>query len=83
MFDGSARAALPVYVEGRPGAAWFHKGAARVVFDFTVQGGRVTRIVFRAAPEVIATVTRRRPGEAAGAPADRDVTSEPRHTSGQ
>ena len=83
MFDGSARAALPVFVEGRPGAAWFHQGAARVVFDFTVQGGRVTRIVFRAAPEVIATVTRRRAGETAEAPADRDVTSEPRHPSGQ
>lgn len=83
MFDGSARAALPVFVEGRPGAAWFHQGAARVVFDFTVQGGRVTRIVFRAAPEVLATVTRRRGGEPTGSPADRDVTSEPRHTSGQ
>lgn len=62
MFDGGASAALPIFIDGRPAAAWFHKGAARVVFDFTVQAGRVTGIVFRAAPEVLAGVERRRGG---------------------
>jgi RNA polymerase sigma factor (sigma-70 family) len=77
VFDGGASAALPVFVEGRPGAAWFHRGAARVAFDFTVDGGRVTRIVFRAAPEVIATVSRRRGAEPAGNREARRVTSGP------
>ena len=61
MFDGAARAALPVLVGTRPGAAWFHRGECRVVFDFTVVDGRVARIDFRADPDVVATVTRRRP----------------------
>ncbi len=43
----------------RPGAAWFHRGAAKVVFDFTVVDGRVQGITFRAAPEVLASVVRR------------------------
>lgn len=62
MFDGAAKAALPVFVEGRAGAAWFHQGSARVAFDFTVHAGQVTGIVFRAAPEVLAAVARRRGG---------------------
>lgn len=76
MFDGSARAALPVFVEGRAGAAWFHQGAARVVFDFSVQDGQVTSIVFRAAPEVIAAVVRRRYADPAPPRGARDVTPE-------
>lgn len=59
FFDGSARAALPVFVGDRPGSAWFHLGAARVVFDFAVDDGRVRAITFRAAPEVLARVVRR------------------------
>ena len=59
FFDGSAHAALPVLVLGRPGYAWFHLGAARVAFDFSVDGGRVGSIVFRADPEVLAGVLRR------------------------
>jgi RNA polymerase sigma factor (sigma-70 family) len=59
FFDGSARAALPVLVDGRPGAAWFHRGRAMVAFDFTVDRGVVEAIVFRAQPEVLATVERR------------------------
>lgn len=55
--------ALPVLVERRPGAAWFDRGVARVVFDFTVTDGRVSRIDFRAAPEVLEQVRRRRGGE--------------------
>ncbi|AKT52826.1 sigma factor [Arsenicicoccus sp. oral taxon 190] len=59
MFDGAAKAALPTMLEGRPGAAWFHRGEARVAFDFTVVDGRVQRIDFRAAPEVLAALARR------------------------
>jgi RNA polymerase sigma-70 factor (ECF subfamily) len=59
FFNGSARTALPVYVGARPAAAWFQRGAARVVFDFTVVDGVVGQIVFRAEPEVLARVARR------------------------
>ncbi|WP_238335837.1 FHA domain-containing protein [Serinicoccus kebangsaanensis] len=60
MFDGGAAAALPVYVEERPGAAWFHRGQPRVAFDFTVHDGLVHRIDFRAGPELLAGLRRRR-----------------------
>jgi RNA polymerase sigma factor (sigma-70 family) len=58
FFEGSARAALPALVRGRPGAAWFHRGQAMVGFDFTVVDGAVEAIVFRAEPEVLAGVVR-------------------------
>ena len=59
MFDGAARAALPTMVGGRPGAAWVHRGVTRVAFDFTVDHGLVSRIDFRADPEVLAGVVSR------------------------
>jgi RNA polymerase sigma factor (sigma-70 family) len=59
FFDGAARAALSVYVSDRPGAAWFHQGEAKVVFDFSIAAGTVERITFRADPDVLAQVTRR------------------------
>ncbi|WP_226832193.1 sigma-70 family RNA polymerase sigma factor [Brachybacterium sp. FME24] len=59
FFNGSAHAALPVSVDGRAGSAWFHRGQAMVLFDFTVEDGRVVRIDFRADPEVIDRVVRR------------------------
>ena len=59
FFNGSARATLPVFVGDRPGAAWFHLGAAKVVFDFTINDGVVRAITFRAAPDVLSHVTRR------------------------
>jgi len=62
FFDGAAKAALPVFVEHRPGAAWVHRGEARVAFDFSVLDGVVTRIEFRAEPAVLAGV-RGRKGE--------------------
>jgi RNA polymerase sigma-70 factor (ECF subfamily) len=64
FFDGAAASALPVFVEERPGAAWFDRGTARVAFDFEVRGGRVTRIEFRAAPEVVSGLRRRRGADA-------------------
>lgn len=59
FFNGSAHAALPVFVGARPGSAWFHLGEARVVFDFAVVDGLVRSITFRAAPDVLARVARR------------------------
>jgi RNA polymerase sigma-70 factor (ECF subfamily) len=67
FFDGAAKAALPVFVEDRPGAAWVQRGHPRVVFDFTVADGRVTRIAFRAEAAVLSrTRSRRGPGPADG-----------------
>lgn len=60
FFNGAAKAALPVLVEDRPGAAWVNRGTARVAFDFTVVDGLVTRIAFRADPTVLAGVRARR-----------------------
>ena len=59
FFNGAAQAALPVHVGDRPGAAWYHRGQARVIFDFTVVDGVVRRIDFRADPEALAQVSRR------------------------
>lgn len=66
FFNGSAHAALPVFVGERPGAAWFHRGAATVLFDFTVADGRVTAITFRAEESVLTRVVRRRDEERRG-----------------
>ncbi|QIK74956.1 sigma-70 family RNA polymerase sigma factor [Nocardioides piscis] len=60
FFNGAASAALPVFVADRPGAAWFDRGQARVVFDFSVEDGVVRRIDFRAEPGVLVDVRRRR-----------------------
>jgi Sigma-70, region 4 len=59
FFDGAAHAALSVFIGDRPAAAWFHRGKAMVLFDFTVVDGVVRRITFRAEPEVLAQVARR------------------------
>ena len=66
FFNGSAKAALPVFVGDRPGAAWFHRGAAKVVFDFTIADGVVRAITFRAAPDVLSSVVRRDGGHLHG-----------------
>lgn len=60
MFNGAAKSALPVFVEDRPGAAWFLRGTPRVAFEFTVVEGRVQRIDLRADPEVLGRLRRRR-----------------------
>ena len=36
-----------------------HRGAAAVVFDFTIADGKVAGITFRADPALLATVVRR------------------------
>ena len=66
FFNGSAKAALPVFIGDRPATAWFHLGEAKVVFDFTVDQGLVRAITFRAAPEVLTRVVRRDGGRPRG-----------------
>ncbi|GAA1755604.1 sigma factor [Kocuria aegyptia] len=63
MFDGAAKAALPVFVGDRPGAAWFHRGQPRVAFDFSITNGVVRKITFRAEQDVLVTLTRRAAAE--------------------
>ncbi len=59
FFNGSAQSALPVFVGDRPAAAWFHRGKAMVLFDFTVVDGVVRHITFRAEPKLLAQLARR------------------------
>jgi len=68
FFDGSARATLPVLVDGRPGSVWFHRGEARVVFDFTVVDGLVQAVIFRADPTLLPRVVRRGAGGTPSSP---------------
>ena len=60
FFNGAAHAALAVFVDGRPGSAWYDKGTPRVAFDFRIEDGRVHGITFRADPTAVATIHRRR-----------------------
>ena len=59
FFNGAAKSAFPVYIEDRPGAAWIHRGELKVVFDFTIDWGRVQRIEFRAHPIILSQVQKR------------------------
>jgi RNA polymerase sigma-70 factor (ECF subfamily) len=43
-FLGRARAAQPALINGAVGAAWAPGGQPRVVFDLTIEGGKVVRI---------------------------------------
>jgi RNA polymerase sigma factor (sigma-70 family) len=63
FFNGSAKSALPVFIGGRPGAAWFHLGTAKVLFDFTVRDGVVQAITFRADADALGDVVRRDGGQ--------------------
>ncbi len=59
FFNGAAKAARAVSIDGRPGASWFQAGAAKVLFDFVVADGVVTSITFRAEEALLARVVRR------------------------
>ncbi|MBG6056008.1 RNA polymerase sigma-70 factor (ECF subfamily) [Salinibacterium sp. CAN_S4] len=59
FFDGAAKTAFPVFVGDRPGAAWILRGEPKIVFDFTIDGGRVLRIDFRAESGILGQVRRR------------------------
>jgi RNA polymerase sigma-70 factor (ECF subfamily) len=41
VWIGVAQLAL---IDGVPGAVWMHNGQPRVVFGFTIEGGRITSI---------------------------------------
>lgn len=59
FFDGAAASALPVFIDHRPGSAWYLRGSAQVAFDFTIADALVHRIDFCAEPAVLAQVVRR------------------------
>ncbi|HEV2035696.1 MAG TPA: sigma-70 family RNA polymerase sigma factor [Candidatus Dormibacteraeota bacterium] len=50
-FSGRARAAQPALVNGVPGAVWAPGGQPRVVFDFTISGGKIVKIEMLGDPE--------------------------------
>jgi RNA polymerase sigma-70 factor (ECF subfamily) len=52
-FSGRARAAQPALVDGVPGLAWAPGGVPRVVFGFTIAGGKIVEINLIADPERI------------------------------
>ncbi|HEX3426596.1 MAG TPA: sigma-70 family RNA polymerase sigma factor [Acidimicrobiales bacterium] len=54
-FNG-ARGAVPVTIDGAPGAAWFMAGAVKVAFAFHIEGGVVREIELIADPDVLATM---------------------------
>jgi RNA polymerase sigma factor (sigma-70 family) len=58
-FSGRARFARPALVDGAAGAVWALGGRPRVVFAFTIAGGRITGIDLVADPERLrrATIT--------------------------
>jgi RNA polymerase sigma-70 factor (ECF subfamily) len=43
-FAGRARVAQPALVDGAPGAVWAPGGQPRVVFAFTIVGGKIVAI---------------------------------------
>jgi RNA polymerase sigma-70 factor (ECF subfamily) len=50
-FSGRARLARPALVDGAAGAVWAPGGRPRVVFAFTIAGGRIVEIDLLADPE--------------------------------
>jgi RNA polymerase sigma factor (sigma-70 family) len=56
FFNGKAKAARLVYVDGLPGAMWAMGGKPKVVFAFTEADGLVTAIDLVADPEVLAAM---------------------------
>ena len=53
-FSGRARAARLAVIDGLPGAIWVQGGKTRMVFGFTISGGKVTAIEMIADPELLA-----------------------------
>ena len=60
MFSGRARAALPVLIDGKPGAVWMHEGQLRVAFHFTMRNDRIAEIALAADPDALAELAIRR-----------------------
>lgn len=53
-FNGGAAALFPTIVDGLAGAAWMHRGEAKVIFDFTVVDDRIVAIDMLSDPEMLA-----------------------------
>ncbi|MCO5975043.1 sigma-70 family RNA polymerase sigma factor [Actinoallomurus soli] len=53
MFSGRAEAARPALVDGVPAAVWAYRGRPKVVFNFTITDGRITRIAMDAEPDLL------------------------------
>jgi hypothetical protein len=53
-FSGRAEAARPALIDGAAGLVWLHRGKPRVVFAFTLAGGKVTAIELIGDPERLA-----------------------------
>jgi len=56
QFSGQARGAQLVLVDGRAGLMWAPGGEVKVVFDFTVIGGRVVAIELLGDPALLAAI---------------------------
>lgn len=52
-FNGGAQSARLTIVDGVAGAAWMHRGDAKVVFDFTVIDDHIVAIDMLADPDVL------------------------------
>ena len=50
-FSGRARAARPALIDGEVGLVWAQHGEPRVVFDFTIEDGRIVAIDLVADPD--------------------------------
>jgi RNA polymerase sigma factor (sigma-70 family) len=53
-FSRRAQAAVPVFIDGRPGAVWMHERKVRVAFRFTILGDRIEAIDLIADPAALA-----------------------------
>jgi len=53
IFSGRAQGAQPALVDGRVGVAWAVRGRPKVVFEFTIENGKVLHIDMLAAPETL------------------------------
>lgn len=56
-FNGRARAAQAVTVDGRPGAAWAPGGRTLAVYTFVVDGDRIVELTVIADPAALAAMT--------------------------
>jgi len=53
FFNGRARVARPVLIDGVPGAVWSQGGKPRVVFEFRIADHRIVGVDLTADPEVL------------------------------
>jgi RNA polymerase sigma factor (sigma-70 family) len=53
-FSSRARAAQPVFMDGKPGAVWMHEGELRVAFAFSIADDRIAVIDLIADPAALA-----------------------------